>query len=683
MDRDKLRVGVNLLPLRPGESGGVRQHVLGLLEQVLVIDPDIELICYVNSAKRMSQYLTHPRVTLTELSPSSKEIQPRVQAGEVDVIFGAMMENGMEEVVCPTVSLLVDLQHEDMPENFPSHVIEKRRRQWHWAARAAQRVCVSTQFVKDRCVDILGIDEDRFFIASPPLGKWFRDEIPAENVNRFNKQLRHRLPKKYLFFPGNTWLHKNHIRLLEAMAQLRSTGTVPDLVLTGWPMGNHRRIMAKARKLNLSNHVHWTGYIEDSWIPLLYRDAEALIFPSLYEGYGIPLIEALNSDCPVLCSNTTSCPEVVGDAALTFNPTRVEEISHAIDQVWNSEDTREELIERGRKRKKDIDHLAGAKNLAKAFRDAVTEYREPRVWRWDKELLLEKNGKDVKRQPLVSIITPSYQQARYIKDTIESVQSQSYPNLEHIIVDGGSTDDTVEILRSYGNRIQWISEPDNGQADAINRGLSMAKGEIIGWLNSDDTYLDGAVSKSVAALGKDSGCWLVYGEAFYTDEDGNATGRYQTDTFSTENLLRHCMICQPTVFFNRRLVEQMGELDDRYQMALDYELWLRFSRITPFLYIPDYIATSRMYPENKTSKYRMRSIKESMKACRHHYNRASMPWCRQYAIEIASRIPLIGSRKYGRAAVFAPVFALSLLRNLAPYYIGKALYRLYSIIKIG
>lgn len=678
-----MRVGVNLLLLRPGQDGGIRQHVLGLLEQVLVVDPDIELICYVNHVVRMQEDFAHPRVKLVELPRDSKDIQPRARAGEIDVVFGAMMENGMEEAICPSVSLFVDIQHEDLPENFPPHVIEKRRRRWHWAARAAQRVCVSTQFVKDRCIDVLGIDEERFVFAPPPLGKWFREEIPDDDVIRFKEQLRCRLPKRYLLFPGNTWPHKNHIRLLEAIAQLRSMGGVPDLVLTGWPMGSHRRILAKARSLNLIQHVHWTGYLEDSWMPLLYRDAEALVFPSLYEGYGIPLIEALNTDCPVLCSNTTSCPEVVGDAALTFNPTRVEEISNAIDQVWNNEDTRTDLIERGRRRRSDIDHQAGAKNLAQVFRDVVTEYREPGVWRWGNELLVNKNSRDAKNAPLVSVITPSYQQAAFIRDTIESVQSQGYPNIEHIIVDGGSTDGTLDILRSYGDRIQWISEPDNGQADAVNKGLAMAKGEIIGWLNSDDTYLEGAVSKSVTALGKDSGCWLVYGEAYYTDEEGNVTGRYQTDTFSTGNLLRHCMICQPTVFFNRRLMEQMGKLDDRYRMAMDYELWLRYSRVTPFLYIPEYIATSRMYPENKTSKYRMQSIRESMKACRSHYRRSSLFWCRQYALAIIDKIPIVRSSRIIRNIVFVPLFMVLTVFNFMPFCLGRIIVRIHNIAQYG
>src|SRR5690606_33014626 len=109
------------------------------------------------------------------------------------------------------------------------------------------------------------------------------------------------------------------------------------------------------------------------------------------------------------------------------------------------------------------------------------------------QLVNQHQSRKLSSYPLVSVVTPSYNKGKFIKETIESVLSQDYPNIEYIVMDGGSTDETVDILKSYGDRIAWISEKDDGQADAVNKGIARARGEIIGWLNSDDTYLPGAV----------------------------------------------------------------------------------------------------------------------------------------------------------------------------------------------
>jgi len=316
--------------------------------------------------------------------------------------------------------------------------------------------------------------------------------------------------------------------------------------------------------------------------------------------------------------------------------------------------------------------------LREAFKDATEEYRDPIKWTWP-----DTGEKTIQEPPLVSIITPSYQHGKLIKETIESILTQDYPNVEHIVVDGGSTDETVEILSSYKDRIDWISEKDDGQSDAINKGLRKARGRIIGWVNSDDTLLPGAISKAVHALSINSGSLLVYGEGLYTDYDGLVTGRFQSGPFSVENLLQYCNICQPTVFFSSRLLDVGGILDSSYHMAMDYELWLRYSRITPFLYIPEYLATSRMYAENKTSKYRMRSIRESMKACRHHYSRSSLSWCREYAIEIIGKFPIVRSSRLTRNMVFMPLFTVLIVFDLVPSYVRKMFVRLCNTARFG
>lgn len=667
-----MRVGVNLLPLAPGRVGGIKQHVIMLLHELQRLSLGFELICYVNSrARSILEGISAP-LDVVELPWGSGEIEARARAGEFDVLFGALMESGLKTPCCPTVTLLADLQHVDCPENFSSREIRRRRLRWEWAAKASQRVGVSTDFVARSVAAHLRVPPQHIFRAPPPLPMAFRQEPSSETLAYYREEVRRRLPERFLLFPGNTWPHKNHIRLLQAVASVGPIRDPVQMVFTGWEMGAHGAMTRAVARLGLRQHVHWIGYVPDECMPLLYRDATALIFPSLYEGFGIPLLEAMNAECPIACSNTTACPEIVGNAAILFDPTNVEQIACAIRQLWERADVRASLVQAGRARRSAFDPAAGARNLAEAFGKAVEEYEDPTKWRRSTQLVSAAN-----EHPLVSIITPSFEHAHYIAETIESVRSQDYPNIEHIVVDGGSTDGTVEILKNYGAAIRWISEPDNGQAHAVNKGLAMAKGEIIGWLNSDDTYLPGAISHAVNALRKKSGSWLVYGEARYTDGSGKPLSRYRTETYSPENLLRYCTICQPTVFFDRRLLEMGGPLDETYRMAMDYELWLRYSRITSFLYVPEILATSRMYPQNKTSRFRFRSIQESRRACRKHYHRSSSLWCRQYGQAIAEAVPVVRSYRFLRMPVAALFFGIALLRDVVPFQLMEMLRQIY------
>lgn len=270
-------------------------------------------------------------------------------------------------------------------------------------------------------------------------------------------------------------------------------------------------------------------------------------------------------------------------------------------------------------------------------------------------------------------------QAQFLGMAIDSVLQQQYPNLECIVVDGGSTDGSVEILQKYGNTVHWISEHDNGQAHAINKGFRMCTGEIIGWLNSDDLYHQGAVLRAVQALSGKSGCWLIYGEATYIDANGRKIGRYPTDTFSHKNLLRHCCICQPTVFFTRRLYELAGGLDESLHMAMDYELWLRYAKVTPFLFLPEELARSRLHTETKTSKYRMRSIKESMMACHRHFGRTSILWCIQYAQALTEKLPILGHYPKLRKPIQIILLAFALLYNEGPHIFRLLVRRLKNL----
>lgn len=187
--------------------------------------------------------------------------------------------------------------------------------------------------------------------------------------------------------------------------------------------------------------------------------------------------------------------------------------------------------------------------------------------------------------PLVSIITPSYNQAAYLPDAILSVLSQDYSPIEYWVVDGASTDGSVEIIQSYSCQLAgWVSEQDSGQAEAINKGLQYTRGEIVAWLNSDDFYLPQAISQAVKVFQANPALGLIFGEALTVDQTGRPLNRLVFGEWGLPQLVKFHIVCQPAVFMRRAFLEQAGLLDPTYHFMLDHQLWLRIAQLAPIQY---------------------------------------------------------------------------------------------------
>jgi len=243
----------------------------------------------------------------------------------------------------------------------------------------------------------------------------------------------------------------------------------------------------------------------------------------------------------------------------------------------------------------------------------------------------------VQRTPVVSVITPCLNAARFLEDTIQSVLEQDYPEIEYLVIDGGSTDGTLEILRSHGGRLTYFSSSDFGAADAINKGFRKARGDVVAWLNADDTYLPGAVSKAVKALEDNSEAAAVYGEGYWTRSGGEILGRYPTTPCALPGLARECCICQPTCFVRREAVQAVGFLNPSLRTSFDYDLWIRLAKRYRFVHIPEYLATSRMHPENKTLGQRRTVFTESISVLMQHFGYVPVSWIYGYLSFLSDR----------------------------------------------
>ena len=226
---------------------------------------------------------------------------------------------------------------------------------------------------------------------------------------------------------------------------------------------------------------------------------------------------------------------------------------------------------------------------------------------------------------LVSIITPSFNQGGFIEDTILSVKNQGYPNIEHIIVDGESTDNTLEILRKYENEynLRWVSEPDEGQSDAVNKGFEMSKGEIIGWVNSDDTYLSiHTISDVVKYFKRHNKAKIIYGDMISIDHKNTIMLIHPAlPIFRYSILKKRNFILEPSTFFKRDIIDNY-HLDKNLHYAMDYDFWLKIGKYNKFYHIPKILSCFRWHASSKSVSQSLKMKNEYIEV-RQKYHHAS------------------------------------------------------------
>jgi glycosyltransferase involved in cell wall biosynthesis len=376
---EPLRAVIDLRWMRPGVAGGIENLSRSFVNQLIRLDrvnrytvlvpaevrydfdtrastnvtvaPTDGLHAYARKAALTAARFLHGRLRVQYWR--TPEVDRLRRARELEAEVALSIPGYIHPDFAPLTNVLVmpDIQHEYRPEFFTPRDLDERRRVYTASARRASHICAISEFTRQTLIERLGIAAERVTTVHLAADTAFH---PWSAARRDPQRVLHRHGLKagdYLLFPGNTWPHKNHQGAFRALRVLREEyGLDPLLVCTGSPKGAHEQLLTSIQEAGLGHRVRFLGYCPLDDMPALYEGASALIFPSLFEGFGLPLLEAMWCSCPIVCSDVTSLPEIAGDAALLANPHSPEALADALSRVLTDEELRRALIARGRRR---------------------------------------------------------------------------------------------------------------------------------------------------------------------------------------------------------------------------------------------------------------------------------------------------------------------------------------------
>jgi glycosyltransferase involved in cell wall biosynthesis len=388
-----MKIGINALGLKPGTSGGIESYLYNLLEGLADSDRKHTYYIFVSYPELRSNIraVRNPLVkviyvsrTLVALTFALKKPLSALKLVFATVKYGLKPGNGVKPDLSGVYGNVVnfdrygldvihfpfdnldssffglrtgialtvhDIQHEYYPAYFEPDELERRCRATRVGEERADVLLAISGATKKSLVERFGTAPEKIVVTYQGCASAFRKISDRGFLDSVKKK--YSLPDRFLFYPAGTWTHKNHVRLLEALAILqRKHGFDGELLLTGIPQNNHENVLDAIRRLDLEGKVRFLGYVPFADMPALYNLASLLVFPSLFEGFGIPLVEAMSVGLPVVCSDRTSIPEVAGEAGLYFDPEDVEDMAEKIYRLWSDAGLRNDLARRGLERAK-------------------------------------------------------------------------------------------------------------------------------------------------------------------------------------------------------------------------------------------------------------------------------------------------------------------------------------------
>ena len=370
-----MRIGMNLVPLRPGRMGGAELYFRDLLGELLrrgeheylliTADynhhslpedtPRCRRILFAQEGRRARRVASLARRLLDRVRRAMRPARPGptlhdvIRDERLDLWFCPFTNLEPRMPPVPSVITLFDLQHELHPEFFSPEELAHRRVFYPESCAAAGRIIAISEFTRRCAIERYGVDPER--ISTVWLGAATDVDWAGGRAREAEVRAAYRLPERYAFYPANTWRHKNHARLIEAMARYRDRhGDGLGLVLTGAGDNGQPQLEASVTAHGLGGVVRALGVVPRGDLPALYAGAACLVLPSLFEGFGIPLVEAMLAGCPIAAARGTSIPEVVGDAATLFDPLDPADICRALEAVTRDGERAADLVRRGRAR---------------------------------------------------------------------------------------------------------------------------------------------------------------------------------------------------------------------------------------------------------------------------------------------------------------------------------------------
>jgi len=610
-----MKLGINLTGLYPGKIGGAEQYARNIISKFETYK-DLQLYIFLNeSGYKTFKLKRNIHLVKIEINENpSKQLKAYIDYYGLDVWFCPLLF--LEPIDCqiPNITTIFDIQQYFYPEYFEKDVLEMRIDFTKQTVEKTNTILTVSEFSKKTILDMHKIDGKKIVITNLDSDESFYQPLEKKKASK----IKMRLPKNYILFPANMWPHKNHISLLKAFKIVKEKYCLDiKLVFTGAKEKETESIKKFINNNNLMDDVFYLGYIDQDDMRYVFSFAKMLVFPSLYEGFPLPIVEAMRSDIPIVCSNTTCLPEMTGNAAVLINPNKPKEISRVIYNVYKDSRLRNMLIENGRKKRTEYSW----------DKCAYKTYEEI------KKLYVKKNEVPaiLNEQPLVSIIIPVNNIKSNIIGTVDSVLKQTYKNYEVIVIG--------KIFKYCNNneKVRYIFDDSNcSKASLLNKAILNASGEIIGVFEHDD-YLDKNALIKVCSCFKNHDIDLVYTNA--SEEKLDIT------VFDFNEFISGCYINRPTYFFTNKCFKKYGQFNERYLIYESYDFWLRVGKKGKLLYIPEKLTKLKgINPCNEND------IEEILHILRRNHIKNPINWVYKYSNSIDTSdeaIKFLKISKYG------------------------------------
>jgi glycosyltransferase involved in cell wall biosynthesis len=580
-----VRVAVNLRKFQPGEVGGIEnyiRHVVGgLASDRQGTGHELTIFAQDLAIDAIRAFAPRAALRVVPRHACGLSIDVELDPGAYDVLLCPQMGLDPLTSVLPSVAMIPDLAHRIVPTIFDPVSRAEREDLVAGTVAHADLILTPSNYSRDTLIDMYGVGPERIAVTYCGVDAQFTSRS-REAPSAFAEL---GIPDTYLYFPANFWEHKNHANLLAAFVLLADSHPDVQLLLTGAPATGAERVRDLIDTLGLTGRVRMLGYQPTEVVAALTRHARAVVFPTLFEGFGIPPLEAFHTDTPVLASGAAGNLEVVGDAALLVDPGDPRSIADGIDRILTDEALRADLVARGRERTALFSWSRTVAVVERSLREIAS--KSP-----------PSGTRTLVREPTrVSVVTPVLADARFLNETIDSVLAQEYPYVDYLVLDIGARAGSLELLHAYSDRVRWYSRPLDGEAQAINEGYRQTRGDLFAILAAGDLYGPDTLWRAVAHYDVDPSVAVVFGEVndmAHRDSDApQDPTRARADTVRDETGDQRS-IFPSAAFVKRDAFERAGMLDPADRTVCIDRMWPRIARRGgTFRYLERRLATLR------------------------------------------------------------------------------------------